>query len=162
MRAQGSIGVLVCLVGLTMPSGLPPNISASPELCDVVAVMLRESATFRTQSRRLGTMPHVRVQISLEEPRGRRPAARAQTDLARYDFGGITAFVHLRSRRDAIELIAHELEHVIEFAEGLNYRILAVLQPGSVWEAQGGFETSRAMDAGRRVQRESSIVMAHR
>ncbi len=107
-------------------------------------------------------MPHVRVRISLEEPPGRVPASRAQADLRRYRFGAITAFVHVRSRRDAIELIAHELEHVIEFAEGTNYRTLARLQPGSVWEVRGGFETTRAVDAGRRVQRESSLATAHR
>jgi len=162
VRAHASIGLLVWVVGLTMPSGLPPNISVGPELRDAVAVMLRESETFRRQSRLLGTMPHVRVHISLEEPLGRMPAARARADLQRYRFGAITAFVHLQSRRDAIELIAHELEHVIEFAEGTNYRTLAVLQPGSAWAVHGGFETTRAIEAGLRVQRESSIAMAHR
>jgi hypothetical protein len=161
VRAQ-SIGVLACVIGFTMPSGLPPNISVSLALRDVVAVMLRESETFRSQSRLLGTMPHVRVRISLEMPPGRVPASLAQGDMRRDRFGAITAFVHLRSRDNAIELIAHELEHVIEFAEGTNYRALARLQPASAWEVQGAFETSRAVDAGRRVKLEASLATAHR
>lgn len=120
-----------------------------------------KSGTFRSQSRLLGTMPHVRVRIRLEDHPGRVPAARAQCDLARHEFGGITAVVHLRSRQDAIELIAHELEHIIEFAEGTSYRTQALLQPGSVWEAHGAFETTRAMDAGLRVKREAGLATAH-
>jgi hypothetical protein len=166
VRTRGSIGVLVCVVCLTTiagdagannePSTLPPNVSVGPELQDVVADMLRQSGTFRGQCRLLGTMPHVLVRIRLEVHPGSMPAARAQSDLGRHEFGGVTAFVHVWSLRDAIELIARELEHVLEFAAGTNYRMLAVLEPGSVWALHGGaFETTRAVDAGLRVKGEA-------
>ena len=138
------------------PSALPPNISIGPDLHDVVAGMLHDSGTFRSQIRLLARMPHVLVRIRLEELPGSRAHRRAQTDLGRHEFGGITAFVHVWSRPDAIELIAHELEHVLEFAAGTNYRMLAQLQPASVWALYGGaFETARAVDAGLRVKHEA-------
>lgn len=153
---------MTMMAGAEGASDLPPNISVGPDLRHVVADMLRESGTFRSQSRLLGTMPHVRVRIGLENHPDRVPAARAQSDLARYQLGGITAFVHVWSSPDAIELIGHELEHVIEFAEGTNYRMLALLQPSSVWALQGGaFETTRAVDAGLRVKREAWLANAH-
>ena len=138
------------------PSGLPLNISVGPDLDDVVAGMWRASGTFRSQTRQLGTMPHVRVSIRLEEHPGTRPAARAQSELQRYEHGAIIAFVHVWSRPDAIELIAHELEHVLEFAAGTNYRMLSTLARGSVWALhRGGYETTRAVDAGLRVKLEA-------
>ena len=167
MRTLRSISVLVCVVGMTMMAGaegasdLPPNISVGSDLRYVVEDMLRESGTFRSQSRLLGKMPHVRVSIQLEEHPGGVPDARARCDLKRYELGAITAIVHVRSRPDAIELIGHELEHVIEFAEGTNYRIMALLQPGSVWALRGGsFETTRAVDAGLRVKQEAWLATA--
>ena len=66
------------------------------------------------------------------------------------------------SRTDAIELIAHELEHILEFAAGTNYQSRSVLEPGSVWALRDGtFETARAVDAGLRVRREAQPVTAH-
>lgn len=138
------------------PPALPPNITVAPELQDVVADMLRQSGTFRSQVRLLGNMRNVLVRIRLESYPGPVRAIRAQSDLARHEFGGITAFVHVWSRADAIELIAHELEHILEFAAGTNYRMLAVLEPGSAWELRNGsFETARAVDAGLRVKSEA-------
>ena len=140
---------------------MPPNITVAPELHDVVADMLRESATFRGQIRLLGHMRHVLVRIRLESPARPARSVRAQSDLARHEFGAITALVRVWSRPNAIELIAHELEHVLEFAAGANYRMLAMLEPASVWELRGGsFETARAVDAGLRVKREASPGIA--
>jgi hypothetical protein len=83
----------------------------------------------------------------------------ARCDLTRYEFGAIAAFVRVWSRKDAIELIAHELEHVIEFTEGIDYRALAVVQPKAVWVSNGGlFETTRAVRAGLEVKREVSLA----
>lgn len=144
----------------TGPPDLPPNISVSLDLHDVVALMLRDSESFSGQIRLLGAMPHVRVRIILDDHLGQTPAVRARCDLARYAFGAVTAAVHVRSRPDAIELIAHELEHVIEFAEGTNYRAQALARPGSVWKVNDAFETTRAMDAGLRAKREARLATA--
>lgn len=186
MRIQTSIGVVVCVIGMsfvasdagarwltvdqipetvaiTDPTSLPPNITVGFGLHDVVAQMLRESETFRRQLLLIGGLQRVRVQVILEDypGRARERVARARCDLARYEFGGVTARVQVWSREDAIELVAHELEHVIEVAKGANYRALAVIQPGAVWAAPGGtFETARAIQAGLQVEREVRLVNA--
>ena len=54
---------------------------------------------------------------------------------------------------DAAELIAHELEHILEQLDGVDLQAQA--GNGVVWKAgDGAFETRRAIEAGRRVARE--------
>jgi hypothetical protein len=68
--------------------------------------------------------------------------------------GVLVARVSVPPVSEALELIAHELEHLLEKASGLDY-ISEEKRPGSgVWRAFGGFETQRAIDAGRQVRRE--------
>jgi hypothetical protein len=185
MHTPTSVGMLACVIGVTLidpdaaalwqtvndgadsaqrheHTDLPPNIQVSPDLQRVVAIMLRDSRTFRRQCGLLGGRQRLQVQIALEaHPGWDRAAARARADLAPYEFGRITARVRVWSRADAIELIAHELEHVIEFVDGTNYRALALLQPGSVWAGdRGAFETMRATLAGAEVKREVSQANA--
>src|SRR5687767_880389 len=118
MRTHTSIGALVCLIGMTAmahsaealghtidpapeavsfteSTGLPPNITVSPDLQDIVAHMLRESEIFRVQCGLIGGLPWLRVHILLEElPSGVR-GVRAQSDLQRFEFGSITARVRV-------------------------------------------------------------------
>jgi hypothetical protein len=63
--------------------------------------------------------------------------------------GVIVARVRVRLGPDAIELIAHELEHVLERVEGVKYLMDVGSSKASV--SGGAFETPRAIDAGRRV-----------
>jgi hypothetical protein len=152
MTMASLVFVVGMAVAVTPRDTLPPNIVVAPELRDVVSHMLRESRTFRAQCKLIGRQPRVQVRIVLEDrPAGVR--ADAQTNLSHYEFGRLAALVRVWSRADAAELIAHELEHVIEASEGINYRALALLQPGSVWTgADGTFETTRAINAGQRAK----------
>ena len=64
------------------------------------------------------------------------------------------ALVRVRRGRHIVEIIAHELEHVLERVDGINY-----LQESRVGSAVrllpgGAFETERAIAAGQRVARE--------
>lgn len=184
MRTHTSIGVLVC-VGLTFIArdaralwitfdqspqavsiadltDLPLNIAVSPDLHEVVTDMLHESETFRRQIRIIAGRPELRVRIMLGDQADGPRAARAKCDLARYEFGAVTALVHVFVRDDVIELIAHELEHVIEFVEGANYRAQTVVRRGSVWGADGVFETTRAIEAGLQVKGEVALASAYR
>jgi hypothetical protein len=140
----------------TRTGELPANISIAADLRDLVSHMLRVSPTFRGQCAMLRAAPHFRIRIALEERPGDIRNARAQSELARYELGAVNAVVRLWSRDDAAELIAHELEHVIEVAEGLDLRALSLLTPAKVWTtATGAIETSRAIEIGRRVKQES-------
>jgi hypothetical protein len=136
---------------------LPPNITVAASLVSLVEGALRASATLREQCDQIGRMRRVRVQVQLDASEF--PASgvltRAHTNIRRYEFGMITAAVHLWSTRDLAELLAHELEHVREFAEGADYRAQAARDPHSVWmTGPNTFETVRAVRAGRAVANE--------
>jgi hypothetical protein len=54
----------------------------------------------------------------------------------------------------AIELVAHELEHVLERARGQDFAAESRRRDSGVWRAFDGFESQRAIDMGRQVARE--------
>jgi hypothetical protein len=160
-------GLLTCAVvfssaaGLTLAddrspnledAGLPPNLSTAAVFTPYLERMIRMSPTFRRQCRRLGAAPSVRVQLRLEDPQ-RRPSFRARTVLARDHGVVVAAQIFLNPSPDAVELIAHEIEHVLEQLDGVDLE--AQVGSGNVWKREdGAFETRRATEAGRRVPRE--------
>ncbi len=82
--------------------------------------------------------------------------ARAKTRMQQRD-GVIVAMVSVPTGSDTVELIAHELHHVLEKVRGLDHKSEA-RKPGSrVWRSDGGrevYETQAAIDAGRQVAKE--------
>lgn len=132
--------------------GLPPNLSAAPVFKPYLERMVRMSPTFRSQCKRLGAASSVRVQLRLEDPQ-RRPSFRARTVLERDQGVVVAAHIFLYPSPDAVELIAHEIEHVLEQLDGVDLE--AQVGSGSVWKREdGAFETRRATEAGLRVPRE--------
>jgi hypothetical protein len=74
--------------------------------------------------------------------------------MARGSDGVVLAQVSIPPAGDTIELVAHELEHVLEKVEGIDY-LAESKRPGSgVREARGTFETQRAIDAGLQAAQE--------
>jgi hypothetical protein len=133
---------------------LPPNLTYSLVYRDLLHSMLRKSATFRRQCQRLAHAEAVTVTLrtaSTSAP----ITARAQTNIVRVQ-GGLRATVEIRALDDAAELVAHELEHVIEQIDGIDLKKQS-LQPGKgVTECQdGSFETVRAVRVGRLVAQET-------
>jgi hypothetical protein len=76
------------------------------------------------------------------------------TRLGRVSGGVAVATVLVPPVSHVIELVAHEIEHVIEWADGLNLPGEARRRGSGVWESIGGFETQRAIDTGHQVARE--------
>lgn len=157
-----ALALVVSLAGPD-PFQLPDNITVTSQLREIVMDAIRASPTFREQCARIGRMRRVRVHIEMdaaEHPRGQL-FSRAHTDIRRYQYGLISAAVHLVSTRDAAELVAHELEHVREFAEGMDYRVESVRTPRSVWATgPNTFESSRALHIGRVVAYEIASSLA--
>ena len=85
----------------------------------------------------------------------RRPSFRARTVL-RHEMGGIVAaYVFLSPSENVMELVAHEVEHVLEQMDGVDLE--AQHDSRSVWKNEdGAFETRRATQVGQRVAREVS------
>ena len=153
--------VVSCAAGLALAderssnledAGLPPNLSAAAVFKPYLERMVRTSPTFRSQCKRLGAAPLLRVQLRLEDPQ-RRPSFRARTVLARDQGVVVAAHIFLYPSPDAVELIAHEIEHVLEQLDGVDLE--AHVGSGNVWKREdGAFETRRATEAGLRVARE--------
>jgi hypothetical protein len=152
-------------VSATDQPDLPYNIVIDAPLADIVVDMLRSSRTFRRQCRQLGTVRTLAVRVSVEpESRSReRYECNAKCIINRYRYGRVEAHVRLLTLKNAEYLIAHELEHVREYVEGMNYRATSVQYPSRVWVTSGGhYETARAIAAGDEVAAEILRYRAER
>ena len=124
----------------------PSNLAAASVFQSFLDHMWRSSPTFNRQCRRLVAAQRLKVVLRLEEPQ-RRPSFYARTVLQRRDGVLFAADVFLSPTPDAVEFIAHEVEHVLEQLDGVDLE--AQVGSGNVWRrADGAFETRRATEAG--------------
>jgi hypothetical protein len=133
------------------PPRATSNITVTAAFERVVREMLERSPTFRAQWAALAAKSNVRIRLRVETQS--RPY-RARTLISRYRYGMVIALVELPPYGDHVELIAHELEHVVEQLEGVNLRELATDPTAGVQDLWLGYETMRAHDVGRQVARE--------
>ncbi len=99
------------------PAGPPPNLK-SGVFQPVVEAMWRQSPTFRRQCQRLAAERTLVVTLAVAP--SQRPAfSRAWTEMSRKDGTLRFARVIILSPNDTVELIAHEIEHVIEQLDGV-------------------------------------------
>jgi len=117
--------------------------------------MAAESPTFRRQLIRIAAEPRLTVHVEVLPERSI-PGARAVTRLVRRD-GMLTARIEVSALDDVVELIAHEIEHVIEQIDGVDLATYAGLPGTGVHTVAAGgiaFETVRASRIGENVARE--------
>ena len=142
--------------------GLPANLIIRDEfLWSLTSEMARRSPTFQRQLAVIGGLTQVRAKIRLV---ARAPSSSfvAHSVIQQTDEGFVLADVQIPRRslfaNGYVELIAHELEHVIEQAEGLDLHALATRPDSGVytlaWGERRPFETVRAQAIGRVVARE--------
>jgi hypothetical protein len=125
---------------------LPRNMAIDDELRDTVEETAALSPTLRRQFAVIASTPVVvEVRVSPVPLLGLR---RAQTEMSRYDTGFIRARVVVPSGIDFVELLAHELEHVLEQIERVDLAALARAGLANR-DGDGSYETVRARDAGR-------------
>ena len=141
---------------------LPRNIDVPDKLRATFERLLEHSPTLTRQCRRIGAAPHVRVVIRFAGQAASLPRARAS--ITRYEAGALLAEIDLPISRDLIELLAHELEHVIEQMEGIKLADLVREGEGRAYrDAAGVYETQRAMLAGQMAateMRQHTVLMA--
>jgi hypothetical protein len=132
-------------VGLLIPKGLRP----------VLERMWQASPAFRRQCARLiDTSVSVTVSIGLPAAT---PAARAFTRIERRNGLVRYAYVYLNARLHRVhEVLAHELEHVLEQIDGVDLAGLSANGVHGVHRERGVFETARAAAIGRLVAHEVS------
>jgi hypothetical protein len=128
----------------------PCRLVVKPTLLGVIEDGWRRSATLRQQCEALA---EARAVVALEW--GTMDSqSHALTQIRRDKEGVVVASVSIPPVRDAVELVAHELEHVLETIRGVNFAEESKKPNSGVWKAFGGFETQAALEAGRRVRKE--------
>lgn len=128
-----------------------PNVLVvpSPALLEVLEDAWDRSPTFRTQCHELAA---ARAVVTLHWGTAD-SQSRARTAIGRKD-GVIVATVWVPTGFETIELVAHELQHVIERLRGLDHNAEAKRPRSGVWKAgsgHGSYETQAAIDIGRQV-----------
>jgi len=117
--------------------------------------LLDRSETFREQCTRIAATRYLRVVFGVA--RSVPDGSRAQTTIERFQAGAVVAFVTLKFAEDYVELIPHELEHVIEQIEHVRLADEAARQ--EAWRSRtGAYETRRAIAMGLRVRQEVMAI----
>ena len=125
----------------------PPNLTIPSTYRASVATMLERSPMFRRQCLRLAAAPHLAVVVRLLHPLTAGP--RARTQIRRSGLGRLDANVEINPLGNFAELLAHELEHVIEQLDGIDLAAKsAVARSGVRSCTDGTFETNRAVRVG--------------
>ena len=102
---------------------------------------------FRRQCLRLAAAPHLAVVVRMMHPLTGGP--RARTQISRADRNRLIASVEINPLGDFMELLAHELEHIIEQLDGIDLAAKAAVAHSGVRTCNDGtFETSRAIRIG--------------
>jgi hypothetical protein len=131
----------------------PSNLQVDPALKLVVERMWQASPTFRRQCRRLAAEQSPQVSVSPDDQPIRASLAEARTALTFQGNLPVVAHVYLRPSSRPAELIAHELEHILEQLDRVD--LAGQSGDGADWKSdRGSFETRRAIETGRRVARE--------
>jgi len=128
---------------------LPPNLNIPDIYRSYVTSMLRLSPTFRRQCLRIANA--LGLTVVLRQFMTRPPERlRARTSFWTARNGRRYATVEIGPLDDQVELIAHEIEHVIERLDGVDLRARAALPGTGVHRCDGAdaFETIRATRAG--------------
>jgi hypothetical protein len=134
---------------------LPPNLTMSEPMRVIAAAMLEQSPTFRRQCARLANARQLTVvvdNLAVQAP----GLSRAYTTFAVGAGGRLVARVHLPPSIERDELLAHEIEHVIEQLDGVDLPAMSARDSTGVQVSleSGRFETQRAVTIGRQVAEE--------
>lgn len=154
MRWMRIAGVMLNLAVFAVPAAAetvarraaaPANMTMDGDVREFVEEMAALSPTLRRQFAVIAAAPaRVDVRVSgVPLP----ASSRALTTIRKYESGYLHAEISLPVNSDQVELLAHELEHVVEQIERVD--LTALERAGQAWrDSWGVFETERAHAAG--------------
>lgn len=134
-----------------LPSARPCRLLAHAHLRPLLEQLWSHSATFRLQCRRLAGAQAV---VVLQGASAKDTVWDAESRIGVLTSGRVMARVRVRAGRESVEVIAHELEHVLERIDGVHLPLDAMRRGSGTTLAGGAYETRRATEAGRRVAKE--------
>jgi len=141
-----------CEKGQSGKALLPSNLILSKQEQPLVERIWRRSPTFRLQCERLSQAQWLKVKLSLAVRSAPTERYLGRTFVNKRE--GV-ARIEIYTVEDYVQMVGHELEHVLEQIEGVDIATLAA-EGGDLARrhADGSFETARALKAGRKVQAE--------
>lgn len=126
---------------------MPSNIHVAAVLRSAVDRLIVRSETIRRQCASIAAATSVTVIVRPMTTSDLR--CRAKATIRRYAFGALRAVIEIPMPSDYAELLAHELEHVIEQIEGTDLAARAAMSRSGVEQIGNGvYETARARLAG--------------
>lgn len=128
----------------------PCRIIVVRPLLQVVEGGWKGSKTFRRQCEALAN----KGAIAILRPGDEASGFSAQTRIGVTTDGFVVGRVMVPLNTKTLEYIAHELEHILERAEGVDLPRESQRGDSGVWRIVDSFETQRAIDTGRQVARE--------
>lgn len=138
--------------------GPPANLVVPASHQKIVRTMWEQSPTFRSQCERIGGGRTLTVHV---RPFPQMRSTDAATHFVHRPGSGLIADVYLFRLDRFVELLAHELEHIIEQVEGIDLGQLARRAPHLAWStANRMYETRRAIHSGQTVA--SEVAMAQK
>jgi hypothetical protein len=136
---------------------LAPNFMVTSLFRGVIDQMLSRSPTFRRQCARIASASNLTIELS-SVPARTDLHTPASTRIERRPGGRLHAAMAVAPVGRSAELIAHELEHVIEQLDGISLREKAQVVASGVrhcnCDGREAFETTRAILTGLRVAAE--------
>lgn len=154
--SSGAVHEYVAAVSTAADFALPSNLRTTPPYRQILQSMVRLSPTFRRQCVRIAGEPRLTILLHPATALWTR-GARALTNIARQPDGAMGATIGIGPQQDEVELIAHELEHVIEQLDRVDLASLAALADTGVRLIDPDrftFETTRATRVGLTVAQE--------
>ena len=144
----------------TAPGDLAAVFTMTSLFQPVIEDMLRRSPTFRRQCQRL--VASGRVHVSLHTSVTARERMAAWTVITRLPADRIGARISIPLSDRMAELIAHEVEHVIEQLDGISLADMARIRDSGVRNCDCAeddtYETIRAVRVGRQVAAEMDVA----
>ncbi len=157
VRHTHPLAFVACILSLHSPAfaqlALPSNLHVAPTYIEFVEAIADHSPTFKGQLRRIATARGVSVHVEIV---AHVMGARARTRMVK-DTDGLTAWIEVARFDNVVELIAHELEHVMEQIDGIDLAGGAGMAGSGIYSVSSrgtAFETARAARAGVSVARE--------
>jgi hypothetical protein len=149
--------IVLCILSFTSPAfaqlALPSNFDVPTMYRELVESMADRSPTFRGQLQRIAAAPGLTIDLEVVP---HIVGARAATRMVR-QIDGLDARIQVARFDNVVELIAHEIEHVIEQIEGVDLAAGAGLPDAEIYSVNASrmsFETARAARAGLSVAQE--------
>jgi hypothetical protein len=139
------------IAGVSTTAAMPCRLLGHARFQSMLDELWSRSPTFRQQCRRLAS---AKALVLMQSVSAKETPWNAESRIGVLANGHVMARMRVRDGRESLEIIAHELEHVLERIDGINLALDSTRSGSGTTLSGGAYETRRATAAGRRVAKE--------